>query len=258
MYQGPAPKQYTSVTDRVFSLLDCFAPQRSTLTLSELSRYSGLALSTTHRLAGELVARGALQRGEDGKYQIGLKLWEIASLCPVEVDLRSVARPFLEDLYEATRQHVQLAVLDGTDAVYLERISARGACHVVARVGGRLPLHATAVGQVLLATASPQVQQEVLSGSLRRFTKNTLTTADQLRATIATVRREGYAITVGHIEDTTQSVAAPIIRGGTAVAALSVVIPVVGTDPYHMVPAVRATAIGISRALNSSEIRTAI
>lgn len=102
-----------SVVDRVLDLLGAFTAERPRLTLSELSRRAGLPLSTTHRLAGELTRRGALLRDETGAYRVGLWLWEVASLAPHGAELRESAMPFLEDLYEATHQNVQLAVLDG-------------------------------------------------------------------------------------------------------------------------------------------------
>src|SRR5690349_2554936 len=119
-----------SVTGRALSILDTFSAERPVLTLSEISRRSGLPLTTTHRLVAELSRWGALEQTDAG-YHIGLRLWEVASLVPQQVGLREAAMPFLEDVYEATRENVQLAVLDGTDVVYLERISGRHAVHVV-------------------------------------------------------------------------------------------------------------------------------
>src|SRR5690606_5290910 len=129
---------------------------------------------TAHRLVGELADWGALEREPDGGYRIGLRLWEVATLAPRGIGVREAALPFLEDLYEATHENVHLAVLDGTEALYLERISGRGAVPVISRVGGRLPLHATGVGLVLLAFAPRDVQERVLAGDLRRFTTRTV------------------------------------------------------------------------------------
>ncbi len=240
------------MVDRVLDLLGAFTAERPRLTLSELSRRAGLPLSTTHRLAGELTRRGALVRDETGAYRVGLWLWEVASLAPHGAELRESAMPFLEDLYEATHQNVQLAVLDGPEVVFVERISGRGAVNVLTRVGGRLPAHATGVGLVLLAHAPAEVQEEVLAGPLKTFTPKTIASPVLLRRVLADVRRDGHVISDGQVELVALSVAAPV-RDATdeVVAAISVVVPAEGTDPRTLVPAVRAAARGISRVLGA-------
>ncbi len=241
-----------SVVDRVLDVLNAFTAERPELTLSELSRRTGLPLSTTHRLAGELCRRGALVRDDEGRFRVGLWLWEVASLAPHGAELRESAMPFLEDLYEATHQNVQLAVLDAAEVVFVERISGRGAVNVLTRVGGRLPAHATGVGLALLAHAPADVQEEVLSAPLKVFTEKTISSPAQLRGVLADVRRDGYVISDGQIELIALSVAAPVFGADdTVVAAISIVVPAEGTDPRTLVPAVRAAARGISRALGA-------
>ncbi|GAA1984571.1 IclR family transcriptional regulator [Amycolatopsis minnesotensis] len=245
-----------SVAERVLDLLGAFSTERRALSLSELSRRAGLPLSTAHRLVGELAKRGALERDGDGRYRVGLWLWEVAALAPRGTGLRENAMPFLEDLYEATHENVQLAVLDGAEVVYLERISGRAAVNVVSRVGGRLPAHATGVGLALLAH-SPSAAENVLAEPLKRFTDKTIGTEELLRRTLATVRRDGFAISDGQIELIALSVAAPVFGAdGEVAAAISIVVPAESTDPFVLVPAVRAAARGISRALGAPLHRT--
>ncbi|MER7083252.1 transcriptional regulator, IclR family [Saccharopolyspora kobensis] len=245
-----------TVASRLFRILEAFSPERPSLTLSAISRHSGLALTTTHRLVGELAGWGALERAADGSYRIGLRIYELAGLTPRGTLLREVAMPFLGDLYEATRQNVQLGVRDGDEVVYVERISGREAVPVVSRPGGRLPLHATGVGLVLLAHADPGRQEAVLSAPLKRFTERTIADARQLRRTLADVRRQGFAISDRQIELSTLSVAAPVHDDtDEVIAALSIVVPADRTDPMALVPAVRAAARGLSRALGSPKAR---
>ncbi len=236
------------VASRVLDVLAAF--DGSDLTLTAIARRAGIPLTTAHRIVGDLAAWGALERAEDGRYRIGLRLWEVGALAPRGLGLREHAMPFLEDLYEVTRQNVQLAVLDGRDAVYVERLSGRGAVNVITRVGGRLPLHATGVGLVLLAFAPPDVQEEVLAGPLQRYTEKTVCRPGELRRMLAEVRRTGVAVSDGQIELIALSVAAPVWgQRGEAAAALSVVVPA-GSDARTYVPVVRAAARGISRALS--------
>jgi DNA-binding IclR family transcriptional regulator len=240
-----------TVTAKILDLLAAFTAEQPELTLTELSRRTGLPRPTVHRLTAELVSWGALEREERGPFRVGLRLWEVASLAPRSLGLREQAMPFLEDLFEVTRQNVQLAVLDGQEAVYVERLSARGAVGVLTRVGGRLPLHATGVGQVLLAHAPAELQERVLASGLAALTPNTIVEPRELRRVLADVRRTGVAICDGQVELKSLSIAAPV-RGssGEVTAALSVVVPS-ATGATSYVPAVRAAARGISRSLGS-------
>jgi DNA-binding IclR family transcriptional regulator len=166
------------------------------------------------------------------------------------VGLRELAMPFLEDLYEATHQNVQLAVLDGLDVVYVERISARGAVGVRSRVGGRWPAHTTGVGLVLLAHAPPRVQEDYLAGPLAGFTDLTITDPVVLRRVLADVRRTGHAVSDRQVTMDAVSVAAPVRGGGGAVvAALSVVVGTDGPPATSLVPAVVTAARGLSRLI---------
>ncbi len=248
----PAPLPPRSLCGRVLDVLGAFGPECPELTLSELSRRSGLPLSTTHRLVRELTAWGALERGPDGAYHIGLHLWEIAALAPRGLGLREIALPYMEDLYEATHENVQLAVRDGLDVVYVERLAGRDAVRVLTRVGGRFALHATGVGLVLLAHAPADVQEQVLTGPLERWTAKTVTEPRELRRVLADVRRRGYAVSDRQVTMDALSVGAAVrAAGDRVVAALSLVVHADGAQPAALAPAVRAAARGISRALGS-------
>jgi len=242
-----------TVTSRVLAVLGAFDAEHRHLTLTQLSRRTGLPMATTHRLAAELTGWGALERGSGGRYRIGLRLWEVGSLAPRGLGLREVALPFLEDLYEATHENVQLAVLDGAEVVYLERIPGRHSVGVLTRVGGRWPAHITGVGLALLAHASPEVQERYLAGPLARYTERTITDPVRLRRELAEVRRAGYAVSDGQVTLDALSVAAPVYGpGDEVVAALSIVVRSGTVAASALAPAVRTAARGISRALSST------
>jgi DNA-binding IclR family transcriptional regulator len=197
-----------------------------------------------------LTGWGALERDASGVYHVGLRLWELAALAPRGLALRQLALPYLEDLYEATHENVQLAVRDGTDVVYTEWLSGRSAVGVRIRVGARWPLHATGVGLVLLAHADAGFQEACCGRRLESFTPYTVTEAPRLRRMPAEVRRTGVAVSVRQVTVDALSVAAPV-RGaaGTVPAAVSVVVPAAGARVPVLLPAVRLAARGMSRAL---------
>jgi DNA-binding IclR family transcriptional regulator len=244
----PVPDR--SVTSKVLAMLAAFTPAAPELTLTELARRAGISLPTAHRRAAELVEWGALERTPDGRYRIGLRLWEIAALAPRAHALREAALPFLEDLYVVTRQNVQLAVREGLELVFVERIAGRGAVPVLTRVGGRFSLHATGVGLVLLANAPPDIQDKVLAGPLPRYTPNTITDPTVLRTALATVRAEGYAVSDRMVTMDALSVAAPIVgHTGQVQAAVSLVVQSGDAQVRALVQVVRTAARGISRAV---------
>ena len=135
--RGRRPAHGEPVLDRAFRILTAFGPDRS-LSLSALSVRAALPKPTALRLARKLTELGALERTETGEYVVGLRLLEVASLAPRGHGLRATALPYMEDLHIATGQHVLLAVRDGSEAILIERLSARGAGRVMYRVGGRL------------------------------------------------------------------------------------------------------------------------
>lgn len=210
-------------------------------------------MTTVHRICVELSSFGALERRSDGKYQIGLRLWEIGSLAPRSQGLRDVALPIMEDLFVATQENVQLVVREGTEAVCVERIYGARAVQLRGGAGTRLPIHASSGGLVILASSDTAVIEEVLAGDLPRLGVNTVVTDHGVRQLLAEIRRSGYVVCNRFVDDVAVAVAAPVTDAkGRVVAALSVAASVDTTDPRPLVPAVRAAARAASRGLGSS------
>lgn len=252
---GPAATDAAQRTGigRLFAILETFSPAEPRLTLSDISRRACLPVATAHRLVNQLVRVGGLERQLDGSYEIGRRLWEIGSLAPVRGGLRELALPFMEDLYEATHANVQLAVREGFEALFVEKISGRESIEILTRVGGRLPLHATGVGKVLLAHAPPEVIDAVIARGLERLTPFTITGGDELRATLEQVRRDGFASTREEMTLGSVSVAAPVYGPkAEVVAALSVVVSARTLDVSRLAPSVRTAARGLSRRVAES------
>ncbi|MBB2936517.1 DNA-binding IclR family transcriptional regulator [Amycolatopsis bartoniae] len=239
-----------SVSGRLLAVLDCFDVAHPTLTLTEIADRAGLPLSTARRLIAELVAWGGLERLPDGRhFRIGIRLWRIGSLAPRQRVLSEAAFPFMQDLCEATRENVQLAVLDDGEALCVEKISSRQAVPTATLVGGRLPLHATAVGKVLLAFSPPQVWRDLATAGLPALTRNTIVQPGRLASALEAVVEQGIAYSYEEMTLGAVSVAAPIRdASGTVQGALGIV-----THSHLRVdqlgPAVRTAALGISRRL---------
>ena len=234
---------------RAVRVLEAFGPDDPELTVSEIARRSGLHVATASRLVAQLAAHGLLSRGEDRRVRIGMRMWELASRASPTRSLRDAAMPYLEDLHAVVGHHVQLAVPDGDEVLFLERLTARDAVINYSRIAGRLPLHISSSGHVLLAFGPPELRERVLARPLERYTAATTTSPDRLRASLEQVRRQGFALLAGHVHEDATGIAVPVRDGlGEVVAALSVIVP--NDDrAVSAVPALLAAARGIGRSL---------
>ena len=154
-----APGQdMSSVLGKARLILDAFG---SDLSLSELARRSGVAKASVHRLAGELVEWGLLERAGTN-YRLGLRLFELGQMVPRQRILRDAALPYMEDLLVVTQETVHFAVRDGIDVLYIEKIIGHRGLRQQSRVAGRLPLYCTATGKMILAFSPQPILDEVI------------------------------------------------------------------------------------------------
>lgn len=247
---APGAPASPTAADKVLDVLGAFGTDARELTLSAIARRAGLALSTAHRVVAGLVTWGALERGEDGLYRVGLRLYEVGALAPRGVALRDAALPFMEDLYEVTHEVVQLAVREGHELMFIERIAGRLSVGVHTRVGMRFPLPPSGAGLVLLAFAPVDVQEAVLAAPLQSFTPKTVVDATLLRGLLAETRTSDIAVSDRQVTMDSVSVAAPVRDPSRAVvAAVSVVVHYGSVDPAMLSPLVLTAARGISRSL---------
>ena len=212
----PATETPSAVIDRISLVLDAFdGPGR--LTLAQIVRRTGLPRSSAHRMLERLVQLRWLRRsGRD--YELGMRLVELGSLAVHQDRLVRAATPLLGELHCATRLVVHLAVLDGPDVVYLEKIGDRVIGALPSRVGGRQPAHCTAVGKAMLAYGDDDVEVDLQV----RKTKYSIATSAQLAIELAKVRAHGVAFEREESQLGFGCVAAPIGNPGEAVAAVSV------------------------------------
>jgi len=244
---GGAPPG-SSLVARTLDVLGAFDEQHRRLTLAAIAERSGLTSATALRIVRELVAGQALVRGDDKTYTIGRRIWALGLLSPTQTGLRDIAAPYLHDIHAATRATVHLAVRDGCDVLYLDRISGQRSVPVVSRVGGRLPLHATGVGKALLAHAPAEVVAEIL-GRLQPWTPYTVVTPARLLRQLARARAEGYATTQEEMTLGACSIGVPVRRGGEVIAAVGVVVPDFRREKARLVAALTVAAHSIGRGL---------
>lgn len=249
MAGGSAPG--SSLVGRTLDVLGAFDERHRRLPLARIAERAGLSAPTTLRIVRELVARGALVRGEDRSYWIGRRLWDLGLLSPTETDLREAASPYLHDLHVTTRATVHLAVREALAVLYLDRIAGQASVPVLSRIGARLPLHTTGVGKVLLAHAPDEVVRAVMA-DLRPATPYTITAPGLLARQLARVRSEEFATTREEMTLGACSVAVPVRVDGEVVAAIGVVVPDIGRDRARLVATLTMAARGIGRGMSTS------
>ncbi|MFE6503387.1 IclR family transcriptional regulator [Kitasatospora sp. NPDC057738] len=219
-----------SVAGRVFSVLEAFDGERESLRLAEIARQTGLPAPTALRMVRELVAWGALERQRDGGYRLGRRLWALGALAPCLRRIRELAQPALRELHERTGQTALVAALDGRSALLLDRLpsAAVQSSPFQVRVGGRMDLHATAVGRVLLAHAPEALVREVaagLSAAGARHTRYTVVAPGRLGRELAAVRRGGVGYARREMQPAYGAVAVPVFHpDGSLLAALGLVV----------------------------------
>jgi DNA-binding IclR family transcriptional regulator len=240
-----------NMLDKSVALLNSYRQDGGAFRLTELAARAGLSKTTTFRLVGDLVRLGLLDR-EGERYRLGGTLFELGSLVPRRLDLRETALPFLQDLFESTRQTVHFGIRDERDVVYLERIRGHDAVALPSRIGGRLPLTCTAIGKALLAFSGPELADAVLADPLPRLTSFSITDPVRLRTALEQIQVSGLAYEEQEAAPGVSCIAAPVFSGALAVAALSVAVPREQFRPAHLAPAVRTAALGLSRTLRKS------
>ena len=147
-----------SVIRRVVRLVGAFDDAHRTMSVATLARRSGLPVTTTYRLVDELLSEGLLEREPNAEVRVGTRLWELVSRSSRMVGLREAALPFMEDVQSVVQHSTTLGILDSDEVLYIERIGSRDSMVDITKVAGRLPVHGTSSGLVLLAYSPPAYQ----------------------------------------------------------------------------------------------------
>ncbi|MAO81894.1 MAG: IclR family transcriptional regulator [Nocardioides sp.] len=239
----------TSVLGKAMIVLHAFEADDHGLSFAALQRRTGLPNATLHRLSAQLVEAGLLDR-TDGDFHLGSHLFELGMRASVERTMLEVATPFLEDLYERTHEVVHLALREGAEVVYVAKVSGHRAPRSPSRVGGRMPVHATALGKALLAFAGEEERIEVLRGPLERRTARTITAPGRLRQQLDGVVTSGVAFEYEEGALGLVCVAAPVLDAeDRPLAAISISGDATRFHPADHAASVRAAAAGIAATL---------
>jgi IclR family transcriptional regulator, pca regulon regulatory protein len=220
-----------AVVERPTSYSQSFAPARPLLGISELARAVGLNRSTAHRYVGTLTALGYLQQdGATRKYRLGVRVLDLGFSSINSLELPELARPHLQQLSDETGHTVNMAILDGTEIVYVERVRSSQAgqreIDLNLNVGSRLPAYCTSMGKVLLAFLGDEARAAALDRTdLVGRGPNTVTDRRRLEAELERVRGTGIAVNNEELAYGLRSIAAPVrARSGEVEAAINLAV----------------------------------
>ena len=209
-------------------LLALFDHDHAEWGVREVAAQLKMAKSSTHDLMASLAKLGLLNKTEANRYRLGWRLVTLSETLLATTELLREARPVMEELATQYQETIHLAVLDDTQAVYVDKLEGKQAVRVeLTTLGARLYAHCSALGKVLLAYCSEkEVKRIIQTAGLPRFTPNTITDAEELGQTLAKVRKQGYAYDLEEILPDLCCVAAPIQNySGQVIAAISMSLP---------------------------------
>jgi len=245
---GPGGRDLSATSvGKALHLLDSFRNAGPTLGVTELARRAGVPKSTAFRLLAYLEQGGYVERAGTN-YRLAWRLFELGNRvqhCRPR-GLRDIAVPHMSDLHARTNHTVHLAVLEGCDIIYLEKIHGKGSVRTPTNVGARVPAACTGLGKSILAFGDHEVVERVLRQGLTRRTPYSIVDPNRFLAELAQVRTNGVAIDREEAALGLSCVAAPIKVKGQVIGAVSLSLPSARFDPVTNIPLVRRAAESIA------------
>ena len=213
-----------SSVERAIAILECLDSSRRGLNISEISRKLNIPKSSAHVIIVTLERLGYVQkRGESLNYMLGLKAHGLGMGMMKSLSLSEAALPQMRVLSNRLHLPSHLAVPDGDQGIYIQKVDTPGLIKFDTYVGRRMDLHCTGVGKIILAFGPEELRERFLSKQVCiRYTRNTITSPRMMRRELAKVRKLGFAVDDEEEELSVRCVAVPVIQNGRFSAALSV------------------------------------
>lgn len=214
---------------KALKIIDLLAENRREMTLGEISKEMKLAKSTAYGLLATLRDSNYIEQSPfDGKYRLGIRLFEVGNIVANTWDVRQLAAPYIQLLVDDLEETVHLVVLDKGEVLYIDKRESKQSFRMVSEVGSRLPAHCTGVGKVLLAhLPACELKRIIAAKGLKRYTENTITDLKALEEVLIKTRQQGYAIDNEEIMNGLRCVAVPIWDySGKVCAAISISGPI--------------------------------
>lgn len=210
--------------DRILRIMECFTLDKPEWGVSELSEHLQVYKSVVHRALVTLENRGFVkQNPENQKYSLGIKLFELGMIVASQINIRSLAKPIMEELCETTNETVMLMIVDQLDGICIEKVETSQSVRYTSPMGKRVPLHAGATTKILLAYLPESTIRQIISSELPSYTQYTVRDPDKLVQELQVIREQGYSISSNDFSLGGMGIAVPIRDySGNVVAGLSI------------------------------------
>jgi len=225
MRETPSQGTYkVQALDRAFAVLDLLAESDTPLGLAQVASSLQLHKSTAHRFLMVLERHRMVERTTNGKFRLGLRLFDLGNRAIDQYDLRDRAQPHLRRLVTETEETAHLCILEGAHVIYIDKIEPARAVRMITRIGASNPVHCTSVGKAILAFLPEERIADILRRTrFERFTHRTIATPEALRTEIEKTHRRGYAVDDEEFEEGLRCIAVPLLDAQRQpVAAVSV------------------------------------
>lgn len=216
------------VIDRALDIIEILCVEKEGLGVTEIGNRLALHKSTVHRIVSAMAERGYIEKVPNTSvYRMGLKLVELSSVYLNSVELKTEARPYLRELSSKYNLAAHIAILDGCDAVYIDKVDSVGDIRLYSQIGRRIPVHSSGLGKCLISGLSDREIDESLAGYVfTRYTSHTITNIEDFKKCIEETRRLGFALDDEEHDELIRCVAAPIFDyRDNIIAAISVAGP---------------------------------
>jgi IclR family pca regulon transcriptional regulator len=254
---GARSGEFVQSLERGLSVIRAFGTDRARMTLSEVAREAELSRASARRFLHTLVELGYVVT--DGRvFALRPQVLELGYAYLSSLSLPEVAQPHLEQLAEDVGESSSVAVLDGSDIVYVARVATHRIMSAAIQIGTRFPAVATSMGRAVLAHVPDGEREALLAAvTLAPLTPRTITDKGVLRAELATVREQGWALVDQELEEGLRSVAAPLRDGtGRVVAAVNVSAPVRRGPVEQMATEILTALLRAAREIEADLART--
>lgn len=219
--------QYINSIIRAIDILNLYKNGQIYFGITEISKILQLHKTTVFRVVKTLESKGWLIKNEiTNQYKLGFDILEVASSVSRDFSNRDIIFEEMKKLAKEFNENVVLHVYHDYNAMCIERIEAQNVVKIASEIGSRTPLHAGASSKIVLAYQSTEIIKDVISRGLKKFTDNTITDENVLLEDLSKIRKLGYAISFGEIDEGVSAVAVPIIDDrGELLYGLSIVAP---------------------------------
>ncbi|MBB6445234.1 IclR family transcriptional regulator [Bacillus benzoevorans] len=253
MESKSAGENYLSSVKNALRILNSFTMEESEKKISDISTSLGLNKSTVSRTMATLASEGFVYKDpETKKYRLGFSILTLSGIINSNMDIYKESQPVLNKLVEHIGETAHISILDHLEVIYLQKVECNHPVRFLTHVRKRNPAYCTSSGKVILAHSGDDLVKAIIDNGLKKYTRNTITDPDKLRAHLKEIREMGYAYSVEEFSEGVITIAAPIYDyTGRVIAALSVVGPKQRIQ-QHKIPAIAKKVMSASLEISQN------